>query len=87
MGMKSKALKGAAFLTAPRLTAAVKYPKKAAFLKAGGWAMDRVLRRKKQSTARRTALQGLGAAAVAVPIGLWLGRRFLSGNDEAAQAR
>ncbi len=41
---------------------------------------DLMGRRRRRSNTGRLALQGLGAAAVALPLGLWVGRR-LRGED------
>lgn len=72
--MKKKLLKAAGMAAAPKLMLALKYPKKAAFAKAGKWAATNVLRQKKRSSVGTTAAKGLGAAAVAVPLGMLLGR-------------
>lgn len=71
-----KLLKTAAVAAAPKMALAAMNPKKAAALKAGKWAMGRVMRKKRGPSAGEMALKGLGAAAVALPLGLWLGRRF-----------
>lgn len=72
----NKLMKTAAWVTAPKLMFAAKNPKKTAFLKATEWAADRVIpsRRRRPSTAQ-TAAKGLAAAAVALPLGLWVGRK------------
>ncbi|CAN5655805.1 hypothetical protein BH23GEM3_BH23GEM3_13220 [soil metagenome] len=77
----NRLLKTAAWIKAPRLTFAAKNPRKAAFLKATGWVTDRVLpHRRKRTTATRTAVRGLGAAAVAIPLGVWAGRKLRGGR-------
>lgn len=71
----NRVLKMASYVAMPKLTFAASHPKKAAMIKAGEWALGRVMPQRKRHHAWRTALKGLGAAAVAVPVGLWLGRR------------
>ncbi len=78
--MIKKVIKGAAWAKAPRLMFAARNPRKAAVLKAVDWATGLVTPRRKRSSAGRKALQGLGAAAVALPIGLWVGRKVRGGN-------
>lgn len=73
----NKLLKAASYVAAPKLTFAARNPKKAALVKAGQWAMDRVTPNRRRNTAGRSALKGLGAAAVALPVGLWLGRKVM----------
>jgi hypothetical protein len=76
MGIAKKAIKTAAWVKAPKLMFAKRNPKKAAFLAAAGWVTNRVLpQRRKKTSLTRTAVQGLGAAAVALPLGLWVGRK------------
>lgn len=72
--MKKKLLKAAGMAAAPKLMLALNNPKKAAFVKAGKWASTNLLRQKKRSSAGMTAAKGLGAAAIAVPLGMLLGR-------------
>jgi hypothetical protein len=64
--MIGSALKAIAYTKAPRTTFAVRHPVKAVRLKKMTWDMRHAL-------APRIA--ALGAAAIAVPIGLWLGGR------------
>lgn len=82
MNMKKTLLKGAGYAVAPKLSFAANNPGKAAFAKATKWAGRRVLKRKPEPSMGMTALKGLGAAAVAIPVGLWLGRRFLGGSEQ-----
>ncbi|HUE96867.1 MAG TPA: hypothetical protein VMN39_09415 [Longimicrobiaceae bacterium] len=82
MSMKKRLAKGAAYAADPKLTFSAFNPKKAAFAKAASWATDRISPRRRVSKSAM-AMKGIGAAAVALPIGLWLGRRFL-GNEEHA---
>jgi hypothetical protein len=85
MGIGKRVLKGVGYATAPRLTFAATNPKKAAFGKAAEWAIDRVAPNRRKSRNRNNTLTGLGAAAVAVPIGFWIGRRFWSASSESQQ--
>jgi len=79
MGMKRKLLKGVGYLAAPKLTFALDMPRKAAMAGAASWAMNRVTHRHRRPSLAMTAAKGLGAAAIALPIGMWLGRRM---NEE-----
>jgi hypothetical protein len=85
MGMRKRVLKGIGYATAPRLTFAAANPKKAAFGKAAEWALGRVAPERKKSRNRSNTLTGLGAAAVAVPVGFWIGRRFWSSSSHDQQ--
>jgi hypothetical protein len=87
MGMRRKVLKGIGYATAPRLTFAALNPRKAAFAKATEWAVNRVAPGRKRRSQRNRTMTGLGAAAVAVPLGFWLGRRFWSSNEPHAEMR
>ncbi|HEX2191049.1 MAG TPA: hypothetical protein VHG51_19225 [Longimicrobiaceae bacterium] len=78
---KSNILKAAAWATAPKMMFAAKNPRKTALLKATQWAASRVRPAPRRRSTGRTAAVGLGAAAVAVPLGLWLGRRLRQGDD------
>jgi hypothetical protein len=82
MSFAKKALKTAAWVKAPRLMFAKRNPRKAALLAAGSWVAKRVMpgRRRKSSTFGLSAVQGLGAAAVAIPVGLWAGRKVFGGG-------
>jgi prophage antirepressor-like protein len=82
MGIAKKALKTAAWVKAPKLMFAKRNPKKAALLAATSWVTSRVLpQRRKKTSFRRTAVQGLGAAALAIPVGLWVGRKARGGGE------
>ncbi|HEV2147906.1 MAG TPA: hypothetical protein VGR37_10930 [Longimicrobiaceae bacterium] len=83
---KSKIVKAAAWAAAPKMMFAAKNPRKAALLKATRWAVGRVRPEPKRSLTGRNAAVGLGAAALAVPLGLWLGRK-LRQDDEWTTAR
>ena len=82
MSMRKKLAKGAAYAVAPKLSFAALNPKKAAFAKAASWAMDRAMPERRRRSRRSMAMKGIGAAALAVPVGLWLGRRFLGSREE-----
>jgi hypothetical protein len=77
MGMRRRLMKGVGYAVAPKFTFAAMHPRKAAFGKAASWAMHRVARRSTRRS-HSPAMIGLGAAALALPVGLWLGRRFRS---------
>jgi len=82
MGAAKKALKAAAWVKAPKLMFARRHPRKAAFVAATSWLTGRLSsRRRHQTSFTRTAVQGLGAAAIAIPVGIWVGRR--SGDSPA----
>jgi hypothetical protein len=73
----NRLLKTASYLAAPKLTYAARHPRKAALLKAGTWATSRVMPgRRKRRSRTGLAMKGLGAAAVAIPLGIWMGRRM-----------
>jgi hypothetical protein len=65
-------IKLAAYSKAPRATFAVLHPGKALRVKKFGWDLRHA------AAPRVTAL---GAAAIALPLGLWLGRRRRNGLD------
>ena len=81
MSIRKKVVKGMAYAAAPKLSFAAFNPKKAAFAKAASWAMDHVTPERRRRSKRHMAMKGLGAAAMALPVGVWLGRKYL-GNDE-----
>jgi len=86
MGIASRTLKAAAWVKAPKLMFARRNPKKAALFTAASWVTSRVLpHRRKKNSFGRTAIQGLGAAAVAIPVGLWVGRKTLGSDHGGAQ--
>ena len=78
MGMKRKILKGAGYLATPKLAFAFNHPRKAAMVKATTWAMNRIPARRRRASPGMTAAKGLGAAVIALPVGMWLGRRFMT---------
>jgi hypothetical protein len=77
-------LKTAAKHAVPHLATLTRGRKKKMLTKAGRWAAGQVMR-KQRSSMGSMALKGLGAAALAVPVGMWLGRKLMSG-DEAEHA-
>lgn len=79
---KRNIAKAAAWAAAPKMMFAAKNPRKAALIKAAGWAVDRVRPQRRRSHVGRNTAVGLGAAAVAIPLGLWLGRRLREDNTD-----
>lgn len=71
----NRVLKAVSYAAAPKLTFAARNPRKAAVAKAGQWALGRVMPSRRRTSYGKMALKGLGAAAVALPVGMWLGRR------------
>ena len=84
MGMKKKILKGAGYFAAPKLAFTLSHPRKAAMAKAASWAFSHVTPQRKRHSAGATAAKGLGAAAVALPVGLWLGRKIFQPRHSQA---
>jgi len=80
MGMRKTLAKGIAYTVAPRTTFGVLNPRKAAYAKAGAWIANRVAPGRRRRNRVRN-VTGLSAAALAVPIGIWLGRRFWSPTE------
>lgn len=85
----NRMLKSVAYMKAPKLSFAAFNPRKAALLKAGQMALGRLRPRRREPAYGKMALKGLGAAAMAIPLGLWLGRRVTrrAGESAAATAR
>lgn len=79
-----KLMKTAAWAAAPKMMFAARNPRKAALVKAAGWAMGRVRPQSRRSHTGRNAALGLGAAALAIPLGLWVGR-MLRGGENTSQ--
>lgn len=75
MGMKRRLLKAAGYAAAPKLAFTLQHPRKMAVAKAATWAMHRIAPQKRRPSMAATAARGFGAAAVALPVGMWLGRR------------
>jgi hypothetical protein len=76
MSMRKKVMKGIGYATAPKATFAALNPGKAAMLKAASWTFDHVTPSRRRRSRTRSAVTGIGAAAVALPMGVWLGRRM-----------
>ncbi|HEX7243340.1 MAG TPA: hypothetical protein VF263_23860 [Longimicrobiaceae bacterium] len=70
-----------ALKTAPRMMGMSRDPRKVALEKAAKWAVSRVRPQPKRGLSGRSAALGLGAAALAVPLGLWLGSRLREGEE------
>lgn len=94
MGMKKKVLKAAGYAAAPKLTFLASNPQKAALVKAGAWAGEQVVNRMvpnrfrpqpKRTSFGMTAVKGLGAAAIAAPLGWWLGRMLMNQSEGQQQ--
>lgn len=85
---KTKMLKTAAKLATPHLAASMLGRKKSLFGRSRS-PLDRAVdfgrglmpAQRSTSSAGSTALKGIGAAAVAIPLGMWLGRK-LTQRDE-----
>ena len=74
-------LKTAAKHAVPHL-ASLNSPRNRKMLKqAGRWAAGQVVRKKKYSMGM-AALKGLGVAALAIPVGMWVGKRLLGTDRE-----
>jgi hypothetical protein len=84
MGMKRKIAKGLAYATMPKATFAALNPGKAAVGKAASWAIDRASPARPHRPSSRSALAGIAAAAVALPIGIWLGRRIWGSSENSS---
>ena len=75
MGMRTTILKGIG-LAAGRSLASTYFKRgSSAFEDATNRAMFRISPTRRRRARTRAAMTGLGAAAVAIPLGLWLGRR------------
>jgi hypothetical protein len=83
MGWKKTAMKTAGLATAARATRTFASNQGDNLSRAAEWASNRIRPRRKRNTFGLTAAKGLGAAAVALPIGLWLGRRARSTRVES----
>jgi hypothetical protein len=76
-------LKTAAKHAIPHLHDLTRGRKKKMLKHAGKWAAGQMMRKHRASMGSM-ALKGLGAAAIAIPVGMWIGKKLLSG-DESAQ--
>jgi hypothetical protein len=73
-------LKTAAKHALPHLADMTRGKKKKMLTKAGKWAAGQVMRKQRRSMGAM-ALTGIGAAALAIPVGMWLGKKLLAGED------
>jgi hypothetical protein len=81
--MKSTMLKGAARFAGKRAArVTTKDLRVRAAMGAARWAADRVLGRREPSPRAAMLGKGLAAAAVALPVGIWVGRRLRSRSVE-----
>ncbi|HEX2092079.1 MAG TPA: hypothetical protein VHG28_06735 [Longimicrobiaceae bacterium] len=69
-----------ALKAAPRMMRTSRDPRKVALQKAAMWAVSRMRPEPKRGVSGRSAAMGLGAAALAIPVGLWVGRKLRSGE-------
>lgn len=76
MGISKKLLKGAAYVTHPKGAFALLNPKKAIIAKALEMAVDHIPGRSRRPSRTAIAARGLGAAALAMPIGFWIAHRM-----------
>lgn len=87
MSIKKQLLRAAAKTAGSHLLSNLRTPKKSTLERAGEWATDRMNltslapRRRHSPSAGMIAVKGLGAAAVALPVGMWLGRRLFDRPD------
>ncbi|CAN5616283.1 hypothetical protein BH23GEM6_BH23GEM6_23580 [soil metagenome] len=80
MGISKTLMKTAGVAAATKATRSFAKAQSKNLSAAADWATDRVRPRRKKTLFGLTAAKGLGAAAVALPIGLWLGRRARNGR-------
>ena len=73
-------LKNAARIAAPHLLAMTRGKRKRMIVGAGKWAARQVVK-KQRKAAVRMAFRGLGVAAVAVPVGMWVGKKLLERRE------
>ena len=73
-------LKTAAKHAIPHLHDLTRGRKKKMIMGAGKWAAGHVMRRQSRSMGMM-ALKGFGAAAIAIPVGMWIGRKLLAGDE------
>lgn len=72
----------AARFAAPHLMAMTRGKRQKMIVGAGKWAAAQLLKKQKLAAAR-VALTGLGVAAVALPVGLWVGKKLLERSGSA----
>ena len=75
-------LMNAARLAVPHVLAMTRGKRKKMIVGAGKWAARQVIRKQRRAAAR-VALTGLGVAVVAVPVGLWVGKKLLERAEVA----
>lgn len=85
MGMRKRLAKGVGYAMAPKATFAALHPRKAGYAKAASWVVGRVAPSKRRHSRGRTVAAGIGAAAVTVPLGLWIGRRMRAEQRHAPE--
>lgn len=83
MGMRKRIAKGLLYTAAPKLTLAAFHPKKAAMGKATSWALSQ-MRPQPRHRSNHLGMIGLGAAAIALPLGVLIGRRMNRPDDRLA---
>jgi hypothetical protein len=82
MGIAKKMMKGGAYVTVAKKVAKELSPGKETVEKAASKALGRISpARRRRRTRNRAMFTGLVAAAVAVPLGILLGRRYLTSDD------
>jgi hypothetical protein len=88
MNVRKRIVKGVGYTVAPKATFAALHPRKAAVAKATSWALGRIAPSRQRRSRTRMVATGVGAAAMTVPLGIWLGRRLRSmqHRDETATA-
>jgi hypothetical protein len=77
-------LKRAAKHAVPHLATLTRGRKKRMLVKAGKWAAGRVMHKRARTSMGTLALRGLGVAVLAVPVGMWLGRKMMAGQETGA---
>jgi hypothetical protein len=86
--MKKQMMKRAAKAARPVLKKAGKAARNElrmmGMLRAAEWAVDRATGRNRRSRRLRLAARGLAAAAVALPLGLWVGSRMRATSSAGA---
>lgn len=85
MRIRKRIARGLLYSAAPRLTFAALHPKKAAIAKASSWAMSR-LGHPPRRRSNHLGMLRFGAAAVALPIGVLIGRRMKGPQERADEA-
>ena len=73
-------LKTAAKHAIPHLHDLTRGKKKKMLMGASRWAAGHVMRKQRRSMGMM-ALKGFGAAALAIPVGMWIGKKLLAGEE------